>query len=291
MLSVIGTIPDPDMPVFEGEARLEGDHIRVAGRSVSVNRGTAALLAAACQTVQVWGGHQVFAHLVGDTGLGQGSRELYAHLAAGISDCGNKKALVFHYLQPDADWCAKLMLRFEAKADRPLLIADAGFMYAAKMAGLAGIFDLFTPDMGELAFLADEKAPHPFYTRGFILHEGIQADELIKKAYAASNAPPYLLVKGNPDQIVHQGRIMGTVDSPSVPSMEAMGGTGDTVTGVVSALLALGVEPLRACLVAARTNRLAGEMADVNPASQIMEMVGKIPQALELALEEYSGNE
>ncbi|MFO7970579.1 MAG: sugar kinase, partial [Desulfobacterales bacterium] len=54
---------------------------------------------------------------------------------------------------------------------RPTLIADAGFMYAAKMSGLSEAYELFTPDAGELAFLADEEAPHPFYTRGFILHE------------------------------------------------------------------------------------------------------------------------
>jgi len=35
------------------------------------------------------------------------------------------------------------------------------------MSGNAQSFDLFTPDAGELAFLADEEAPHPFYTRGF----------------------------------------------------------------------------------------------------------------------------
>jgi len=45
------------------------------------------------------------------------------------------------------------------------LIADAGFMYAAKMSGQASKYDLFTPDVGELAFLADEEAPHLFYTR------------------------------------------------------------------------------------------------------------------------------
>jgi ADP-dependent NAD(P)H-hydrate dehydratase / NAD(P)H-hydrate epimerase len=49
---------------------------------------------------------------------------------------------------------------------RPILIADAGFMYAAKMSGQAACYDFFTPDVGELAFLADEMAPHPFYTRG-----------------------------------------------------------------------------------------------------------------------------
>jgi hypothetical protein len=37
-----------------------------------------------------------------------------------------------------------------------------------RRAAKAAQFDLFTPDVGELAFLADEEAPHPFYTRGFI---------------------------------------------------------------------------------------------------------------------------
>ena len=54
---------------------------------------------------------------------------------------------------------------------RPIVVADAGFMYAAIMSGYAASYVLFTPDVGELAFLADEKAPHPFYTRGYILAE------------------------------------------------------------------------------------------------------------------------
>jgi ADP-dependent NAD(P)H-hydrate dehydratase / NAD(P)H-hydrate epimerase len=61
-------------------------------------------------------------------------------------------------------------------------------MYAAKMSGQAPSYDVFTPDMGELAFLADESAPHPFYTRGFILHEENRAPELIKRAYQHENA-------------------------------------------------------------------------------------------------------
>ena len=47
---------------------------------------------------------------------------------------------------------------------KPTLVADAGFMYVAKMSGYADAYDLFTPEAGELAILADEKAPHPFYT-------------------------------------------------------------------------------------------------------------------------------
>ena len=84
---------------------------------------------------------------------------------------------------------------------RPTLVADAGFMYVAKMAGDAPFFDLFTPDAGELAYLADEKAPHPFYTRGFILHEENLIPDLIKRAYRHHNAASYLLVKGVEDFI------------------------------------------------------------------------------------------
>ena len=61
-------------------------------------------------------------------------------------------------------------------------------MYAAKMSGQAASYDLFTPDAGELAFLADETAPHPFYTRGFILHENNKIPDLINRAYSHKNA-------------------------------------------------------------------------------------------------------
>jgi len=69
------------------------------------------------------------------------------------------------------DWHNRVLFQIQGLAEKPVLIADAGFMYAAKMSGQAELYDLFTPDIGELAFLADEAAPHPFYTRGFILHE------------------------------------------------------------------------------------------------------------------------
>ena len=56
----------------------------------------------------------------------------------------------------------RVLFAVEEMAKRPVLIADAGFMYAAKMSGQSSKYDLFTPDVGELAFLADEEAPHPF---------------------------------------------------------------------------------------------------------------------------------
>ncbi len=88
-------------------------------------------------------------------------------------------------------------------ARRPLLIADAGFMYAAKMSGQVAAYDCFTPDAGELAFPADDQAPHPFYTQGFILHQHDKIEALIDQAYRHDNAAAHLLVKGAADRVVH----------------------------------------------------------------------------------------
>ena len=182
MLAIVGTVPDPDFPLVRGEAVLDGDTLRVDGREVEVNRGTPALAAAALKARKVLGGPAPVAFLVGDVGLGHGSRRLYEHLVEHIADTAFS-CIVFHYLQPDVDGHNRVLFALEAMEKRPLLIADAGFMYAAKMSGLASSYELFTPDAGELAFLADEEAPHPFYTRGFILHQEDQAPEHIARAY------------------------------------------------------------------------------------------------------------
>ncbi|WP_308417255.1 hypothetical protein [Desulfosarcina cetonica] len=102
----------------------------------------------------------VEAWLVGDIGRGEGSRRLYAHMEQAL-DRSAWTVLVFHYLQPDVDWHNRVLFTVERILPRPVLIADAGFMYAAKMSGQADQYDLFTPDVGELAFLADEHAPTP----------------------------------------------------------------------------------------------------------------------------------
>jgi hypothetical protein len=95
--------------------------------------------------------------------------------------------LVFHYLFPDVDWHGKIIIALEKISPRPILIADAGFMYVAKMSGQASLYDLFTPDVGELAFLADEEAPHPFYTRGFLLHENNRLWQRRQKPFSKSS--------------------------------------------------------------------------------------------------------
>ena len=279
MLGIVGTVPDADLGLLHGPARLEGGRVTVAGRELEVQRGTPALLAAALQVAAHLGRPEIHAYLAGDTGRGDGSRHLYDWLCRHLPDC-ICSVLVFHYLQPDVDWHGRVLLAIEQMTRPPVLIADAGFMYAAKMSGQAGRYDCFTPDLGELAFLADEQAPHPFYTRGFILHESNRADDLIERAYRHDNAAIHLLVKGATDAIVARGRVVDRVDAPSTPAMEAIGGTGDTLTGLLAALCAAGHDLVPAASLAARANRLCGALARPTPASPVSELIAAIPRAL-----------
>ncbi|WP_285907066.1 NAD(P)H-hydrate dehydratase [Pseudodesulfovibrio pelocollis] len=283
MLAIVGTVPDPDLPIVEGEALLEGAALMVAGRRIPTDRGTPALLAAACAASATLGLPAPHAFLVGDQGLGHGSRALYAHLTDTLPG-RDIATLVFHYLMPDVMWHDKVLFAVETMAARPRLIADAGFMYAAKMSGQASAYDLFTPDAGELAFLADETAPHPFYTRGFILHDDNNVPDLIRRAYGGGNAARCLLVKGSVDHVADAGGVLHTVDSPCEEALEAMGGTGDTVAGIAAALVEGGLSVAKAAHLAARANRLAGQLACPNPGSRIAEIVVHIPQALKQAM-------
>ena len=293
MLAIIGTVPDQDFPLVTGEVFLEGDSICIQGRRVTVNRGTPALLAAAIKACEVLDQGTPFGYLVGNIGLGDGSRRLYEYLSRHLVKCDPQSksgtgfdTIAFHYLQPDVDWHNRVLFAVEEMAQRPILIADAGFMYMAKMSGQSSEYDLFTPDAGELAFLADEEAPHPFYTRGFILHEEDRVPDLIARAYKHKNAARCLLVKGKQDYVADQQGIIATVDIYVEEAMEAIGGTGDTLTGIVTALIGSGVQVKEAAIIAAQVNRLAGHYAKPTPATQVIEIIQHIPGALEEILRE-----
>jgi hypothetical protein len=278
--AVVGTVPQQELPLVAGGATVKNGTVTIQGRQIPVSRGTPALLAAAITTSEFLGHPAPYAFLVGDTGLGDGSRRLYEYLAEHLRE-EEFQAAVFHYLQPDVRWHNHVLTAIQELPRRPILIADAGFMYAAKMSGQSQAYDLFTPDVGELAFLADEQAPHPFYTRGFILHEKNRVSELIARAYAHHNAPRILLVKGERDYVANRHGILATIDYPSEEAMEAIGGTGDTVTGMVTAMIGAGMEVSEAAEKAARANRLAGYYARPTVASSVMELVSALPQALE----------
>lgn len=282
MLGIVGTVPDLGFPLVHGPARLIDGRLTLEGRNIPINRGTPALLAAALKAAEWKGGVEIYAFLVGDIGLGEGSRKLYAFLAGHLRDHAFQ-VLTFHYTQPDVDWSLKVLFAVESMKQRPILIADAGFMYGAKMSGQAPSYDFFTPDVGELAFLADEMAPHPFYTRGFILHRNNQVPDLIRRAYLHDNAAAHLVVKGQPDYITRGNQVVATVDQPSFAAMEAIGGTGDTLTGLLTVLCAAECDLTEAAVAAATVNRLTGWHVDPGPATQIIELIEKIPDALTMA--------
>ncbi|SFM79521.1 NAD(P)H-hydrate dehydratase [Thermodesulforhabdus norvegica] len=289
MLAIVGTVPDESLGITEGRVSLSSGILKIDAVEVEVCRGTPALMAAACVVSEVLGLPKPYALIAGDIGSGSGSRKLYRHLTSALPSL-SPGVVVFHYLLPDVDWHTRIAFAIEEIAPRPVLIADAGYMYAAKMSGQASIYDLFTPDAGELAFLADEDAPHPSYTRGFLLQSHLDVPELIYRAYSKGNAAKFLMVKGQPDYIVSNGEIIHKVESPCVEVMEAIGGTGDTLTGIAGALIFAGIHLPTACLLAAKINRLAGFHANLTPASQIRELISAIPASTEALIKELQKN-
>ncbi len=204
---IAGTVPGPAFPLFLGNAVSDGRFLVLGGEKVPVVRGTPALYAACACTCATTGAAVPRLMLAGDTGNGAGSRALYAELVRllpGLSPAG----ITFHYLYPDVDAQNRILMAVDALERPPVLVADAGYMYAAKMSGYAARYHVFTPDLGELAFLADEKAPHPFYTRGFLLAEEKDVCGLAARACAHGNAAQWLLIKGEADSVVCGGKLM-----------------------------------------------------------------------------------
>lgn len=280
---VVGTVPYEGFPLAHTTCHVKNGKLDLGNESIPVSRGTPALLAAACLTAEVLGLEPPRALLAGDIGKGDGSRQIYAYLIERLSEI-HESTFVFHYLQPDVDWHNRILMKIEDLRRRPLMIADAGYMYVAKMSGFASSYDLFTPDSGEMAFLADESAPHPFYTRGFLLQEDDRVPELIQRAYEHENAARYLLVKGRRDVVASRESIIGEVTEPCVESMEPIGGTGDTLTGIVSALMESGLTIPQAALRGARINRLLGYLTSPTPASCVGDLLIELPRATEITL-------
>lgn len=291
MLCIAGTVPSEEFPLVEGIVSREGEQLRIGTHFIAVNRGTPALLAASVKAAEALGQPAPFAFLVGDTGTGKGSHRLYAHLTDRFP-ASSFSTITFHYLQPIVHRHGRLLAAIGNMTPQPRLIADAGYMYMAKMSGKASTYDIFTPDVGELAFLADEEAPHPFYTRGFILHEDNRVPDLIERAYRHRNAARYLLVKGKADYLADETGILEMVDSPVEEALEAIGGTGDTLTGLVSVFVDAGLDIRKAAVAAMRINRLAGSYARPTPATQILDIVEHIPRACRevLAVEPVDAN-
>lgn len=288
MMLIAGTVPIKDMPLTFGTVRAESDNLIVDGQRIPCTQGTGAMVSAAMATTDYLKLEVPQVLMAGDVGEGKGSREIYDYLIKNVAELA-PEVLALHYWMPDIARTRQLCAATENCTRRPVMIADAGSMYSAKAAGLATAFDIFTPDAAEAAFLADLDATHPAYIRFMVNTDGANIPELIKTAYENKNAARLLLVKGAIDYIVSNGEIMATVTEPDVPAMEAVGGTGDAITGLVSAFVYAGLEPHEAAIIAARTNRMAGRFAETTPATRVGQVIARFHEVFKKYLCEWSG--
>ncbi len=276
---IVGTVPDDDFPLVYGRAGVEDSLLVINEHEIKIARGTPALAATACLAASELNTESPDVLLVGDAGKGAGSRKLYSHLVDIIPEL-ETSGFTFHYLQPDVYWHNQVLWAIQKNLSSACLVADAGFMYVAKMSGFAADYDLFTPDIGEMCFLADETAPHPFYTRGFLLEDETKVEEYIARAGAEKNAARHLMVKGASDYVVRDDTVLFTVSEPSIEAMEAIGGTGDSLTGIITAYLMAGFSIPAACHKGAQANRNLGLLANPTPAFSVADLLPYLGKAM-----------
>lgn len=277
MLLIAGTVPVKDLPLTMGEVSTEGDFVVIEGNHVPCTQGTGAMVSAALATTSYLGIGAPQALVAGDTGQGKGSREIYQYLIKNIAKL-SPTVLALHYCLPYVTLMKRLCQAVDGCAKKPIMIADAASMYAAKASGMAEAFDIFTPDATEMAFLADPYASHPAYINRHLFDTDVtKTPQLVKDAYKNKSAARLLLVKGSTDYVVRDGEILDTISEPNIPALEAIGGTGDTITGLVSAFAHAGLELHEAAILAARSNRMAGAYAEATPATRINQVIAQFP--------------
>ena len=289
MMLISGTVPIKDFPLTLGEAMFEGEFLNLNDFKIPCTQGTAALICAALATTKYLKLDPPQVVLVGDNGEGRGSRLLYEYLIENVSDL-SPDVLVLHYCLPIMDLMRMLLESVERCSKKPIMIADASSMYAAKAAGLASKFDIFTPDATEIAFLADPDATHPAYINKHLFDTDVtRTPELVDAAFQLKSAAKLLLVKGAIDYVVKEGKIIDTITEPSIPELEAIGGTGDTITGLVAAFAHAELELHEAAIIAARANRMAGKYAQATPATKVWQIISQFPAVFKEYLCEWSG--
>ena len=289
MMLICGTVPTKDFPLTLGEVKTKGNSLIINDLEIPCTQGTSALISAALATTSHLniGPPQVL--LVGDNGQGKGSRLLYDYLIKNVVAI-SPSVLVLHYCLPVMGLMKRLCESIEKCSKKPIMIADASSMYAAKAAGLAAKFDIFTPDSCEMAFLADPEATHPAYIGRHLFDTDItHVPQLVADAYRNKSAARLLLIKGAVDYVVEDGKILDTITEPDLPELEAIGGTGDTITGMVSALVYAELELHEAAIIAARANRMAGKYAQATPATRIQQIISQLPAVFRDYLCEWSG--
>lgn len=71
---------------------------------------------------------------------------------------------------------------------------------------------------------------------------------------------------------------MDTISKPNVPELEAIGGTGDTITGMAAGFIHIGMEVAQAAILAAKSNRTAGLVAHAAPSTKVWELIQHFPE-------------
>ncbi|MDY6918446.1 MAG: NAD(P)H-hydrate dehydratase [Chloroflexota bacterium] len=289
MMLIAGTFPDRDLPLTVGEVRAEDGSLVIGGYRLPGAQGTGAMISAAAMVADYLKLDPPQAVVAGDIGEGKGSRAIYQYLVDNVKAL-RPEVLALHYWLPDMELTKRLCEAVDKCDTRPMMVADAASMYSAKAAGLAPSFDIFTPDATEIAFLADPDATHPAYIARHLFDTDItQTLRLVEAAYSNGSAARLMLVKGAIDYVVRHGEIVATVDAPDVPALEAIGGTGDTITGLVSAFVYAGLEAHEAAIIAARANRMAGRFAEATPAHKISHIIDQLPAVFRQYLCQWSG--
>ena len=162
MLLIGGVIPDKEFPLVYGKVEQEGEFLSVNGHRFHRTQGTGAMIGAALAVTEYLRVDGPYAVLAGDIGKGDGSIDVYDYLIDNVEQ-KTPGVLALHYWLPNMALTTALCSTIDALQKKPVLLADAASMYSAKAAGLAGKFDIFTPDASELAYLADPAATHPAY--------------------------------------------------------------------------------------------------------------------------------
>lgn len=279
MLIIAGTIPIKNMPLISGTPEFENNQLIIGDYKIPVGQGTSSLIFAAYKVIEFFKTHQPCIVVAGDIGYGDGTKNIYNYLIENINIL-KPNILTLHYCLPIMKLIKNLIDKIENNRLPTKIIADASSMYAAKAAGLSKKFEIFTPDMSELSFLSDKDAVHPAFMRKHLFVENENIKKLIKNAYEYNNAPSYLIIKGKTDYIIKDGEIVETISDPNIPAMEAIGGTGDTITGLLSGFIESGFDTINAIKMAAIINRLSGIEAKVTVASKITELINVFDNCL-----------
>jgi hypothetical protein len=80
MLTIVGTIPDKDMPLTTNYCTVENGILKVGAVDLPLINGTSALVATAAATCKALDIEKPYAILSGDIGTGEGSNQIYRFL-------------------------------------------------------------------------------------------------------------------------------------------------------------------------------------------------------------------